>query len=172
MEGASYNYRQAVKYQFLVTCGLLFLSLCVPPLTHAAEGPTAQTAHCFSIKVRLNGQPIEGPTAITLKSRNAEDTVSLAGNCFQVPAAIAQSELVEVSFTVPGNKLHMADIPSDFFIGTWEVELADKKFSKDIAVPKRANASEVCALIVRDGDQTQSLAQPQCRAPLTTQAAK
>ena len=172
MRGAFYKSRQAVKHPFFAMCILPLLSLYVVPVDLSAQGPAAKAAHCFGITVRLNGQSIEGPTTVTLKSRKAEDTVSLAGNCFQVSGAIAESELVEVSFTVPGNKLHMADVPSDFFSGTWEVELADKKFSKDIAVPKRANASEVCAVIIRDGEQTQSIAQPQCRTPLATQAAK
>ncbi|HVP54954.1 MAG TPA: hypothetical protein VMU45_08160 [Candidatus Eisenbacteria bacterium] len=166
MRGKFHNFRQAVKFpQLVIYSPLLFL--CILPATLSAEGPTAKVPHCFAISVRLNGQPIDGPQVVTLKTRKTEDTVSMEQKCFQVPDAIVQSELVEVSFTVPGNNIHMADIPADFFSGAWDVELADKKFAKDVAVPKHVNASEVCAVIFHDGDQTQSLSQPQCRTPLT-----
>jgi len=161
-----HKFRQAVKSPLWVVCRAL-LPLLVLPATLLAEGPTAKVPACFSISVRLNGQSIDGPQVVTLVSRKAENTVSLEQKCFQVSDAILQSELVEVSFTVPGSKIHLAEIPADFFKGTWEVELADKKFSKEVPVPKHFNASEVCALVIHDGDQIQSLAEPRCRTPLT-----
>lgn len=161
-----HKFRQAVKSSLFAVCSSLLLSL-VLPTTLLAEGPTAKVPSCFSISVRLNGQSIDAPQVVTLATRKGENTVSLEQQCFQVSDAILQSELVDVSFTVPGSKIHLAEIPGDFFKGTWEVELADKKFSKEVAVPKHFNASEVCALVVHDGDQTQSLAEPRCRTPLT-----
>lgn len=161
-----HKFRQAVKFLFWAVCSSL-LPLFVLPATLLAEGPTAKVPSCFSISVRLNGQSIDGPQVVTLVTRKTESTVSLEQKCFQVSDAILQSELVEVSFTVPGSKIHLAEIPADFFKGTWEVELADKKFGKDVTVPKHFNASEVCALVVHEGDQTQSLSEPGCRTPLT-----
>lgn len=163
MQEDFYKCRQAVRITQLVLCGLV---LYVLPAKLSAQGVAAKGPHCFAINVHLNGQAIEGPQSVTLKTSKVENTVSLGQNCFQVPAAIVESELLEVSFTLPGNKVHMSDIPTDFLTGLWDVELADKKFAKDVVVPKHANASEVCAIIFHGGDQTQSLAQPQCRTPL------
>jgi len=160
------KFRQAEKFSLFVMRSLL-LPLLVLPATLLAEGPTAKVPSCFSISVRLNGQSIDGPQVVTLVTRKTENTVSLEQKCFQVSDAILQSELVEVSFTVPGSKIHLAEIPGDFLKGTWEVDLADKKFGKDVTVPKHFNVSEVCALVVHDGDQTQSLSEPGCRTSLT-----
>jgi hypothetical protein len=58
----------------------------------------------------------------------------------------------------------MSDIPTEFLNGAWDVDLADKKFAKDVVVPKHASVSEVCAIVFRD--QAQGLSQSQCRTPL------
>ena len=72
-------------------------------------------------------------------------TVSLDDR-FEGPQRHAASELMEISFTLPGNKIHMSDIPTDFFNGSWDVELADKKFGSDVTVPKHANVSAICVV--------------------------
>lgn len=166
MQAGFYKYRtlslrlRAIK--FGISCvGILSIGL-------SAQAATATDPPCFSINVRLNGQPIEGPQSVTLKTHKAEDTVSIDKSCFRVPDPVTQSELVEVSFTVPGSSIHMSDVPSDFLNGSWTLELADKKFPKDIAVPKHANASEICALVVHAGNSDQSFAQPQCRTPIAS----
>jgi hypothetical protein len=130
-----------------------------------AEGPTAQQPRCFAISVRLNGQPIDGPQSVTLKTRKAESNVALDNKCFSLPSAMAESELIDVSFTLPGNQIHMSDVPTDFLHGSWDVDLADKKFGKDVIVPKHASASEVCAVVFLGEVPPQSLAQAQCRTP-------
>jgi hypothetical protein len=166
MQGKFFNLKQPIKFS-LGMCGLL-LCFCVLPVQLPAQGAAAKAPHCIAINVRLNGQAIDGPQAITLKTRKVENTVSLEKTCFKVPDAVVESELIEVSFTVPGNKIHMSDIPTDFLNGMWDVDLADKKFAKDVAVPKHASASEVCAVVVHGGDAEQSMAQSQCRTPLAT----
>ena len=164
MQGQFYKFRPTPNFTQLLMMCTLALSGCIVPATLSAEGPTAKAPHCFVINVRLNGQSIDGPQVVTLKTRKTENTVSLEQKCFQVPEAIVTSELVEVSFTLPGNKIHMSDIPTDFLSGSWDVELADKKFARDVILPKHANASEVCAVVFNE--QAQSLSQLQCRTPL------
>ena len=163
------GFGQAVKFSQFVMCGLALL-LCVHPTRTSAQGVAPKGPHCFAINMHLNGQAIDGPQVVTLKTRKAEDTVSLDEKCFKVPSAMLQSELMEISFTLPGNKIHMSDIPTDFFNGSWDVELADKKFGSDVTVPKHANVSGICAVVIREGAGEQSLSQPQCRTPLTTPA--
>lgn len=166
MQGHLTTLRQALRISHFVKVSLL-LCMAVVCTGLSAQAASANNPHCFGINVRLNGQPIEGPQSVTLKTRKVENTVSLDQKCFKVPDAVVEAELIEVSFTVPGNKIHMSDVPSDFLTGMWDVDLADRKFGKEVAVPKHANASEVCALVVHSGSSDQSLAQPQCRTPVS-----
>ncbi len=162
--------RQQRNFIGAMLCGLGLVlcafSSCASAQTLAAKGP-----QCFAIQVNLNGQPIAGPQAVDLKTRKMQDTVALKNTCFLLPSAMQESELIEVSFTVPGNSIQMSDVPTQFFNGQWVVELADKKFSKDVSVPKHANVSEVCAVAFHGSDTEQTLAQPHCRTPLVTKAA-
>jgi hypothetical protein len=43
----------------------------------SAQSATAQESKCFSIHVRLNGKPVDGPQVITLKTNQNESTASL-----------------------------------------------------------------------------------------------
>jgi len=165
MRGEFYTFQKGshfgriAKFSYLLCLGVLSTGL-------GARAATAADSHCFAINVRLNGQPIEGPQSVTLKTKKTEDTVALEQKCFKVPDAIVESELIEVSFTVPGNRIHMTDVPPDFLNGMWDVDLADKKFGKEVTLPKHANVSEVCAVVVHSGGSDQGMAQPQCRTPL------
>ena len=163
--------RQGLNFTMIMLGGGLGLVLCASPIRASAQTLAAKGPHCFAIQVHLNGQPIDGPRAVDLKTHKMEDTVALKDACFLLPSAMLQSELIEVSFTVPGNSIQVSDVPTQFFNGQWIVELADKKFSKDVPVPKHANVSEVCAVAFRGGDTEQTLAQPHCRTPLATKAA-
>ncbi len=166
MQGKFDQLRRAPKLAQFAMCGVVLL-LGVQPTRLFAQGGAIKAAHCFSIQMHLNGEPMEGPKVVTLKSRKGEDTVPLASTCFPVPSAILQSELLEISFTVPGNKIHMSDMPPDFFNGQWDVRLADKKFSKDVSVPKHGNVNEICAVVIHEGASEQSVAQPQCRTAIS-----
>ena len=148
--------------------GVLVTSMCIVPKNTFAQGDVAVAGgpRCFAIRMHLNGQDLAGPEMVTLKAQNIENTVSLQDKCFQLPSAMLQSELIDLSFTVSGNSIHLSDVPTDFFSGSWDIELADKKFPKDISVPKHANVAEVCALVFH-GEKDQSLSQSQCRKALT-----
>jgi hypothetical protein len=164
------RFLQALKLTTTILCGL-GLVLCAFPNRASAQSLAAKGPQCFAIQVHLNGQPISGPQAVDLKTHKMQDTVVLKDTCFPLPSAMLQSELIEVSFTVPGNSIHMSDVPGDFFSGQWIVELADKKFSKNVSVPKNANVSEVCAIEIRGADTAQTIAEPHCRTPLAAKAA-
>jgi len=154
--------RRALSCSPLAMWGLA-LAVCAYPAGLSAQGAAPKGPHCFAIQVHLNGQPIDGPQSVTLKTRKLENTVPLNAQCFAVPSGMLESELIQISFSVPGNNIRMADIPTDFFSGQWDVELADKRFTKDVVVPKHANVSEMCAVVFRGADTDQSLSQPQCR---------
>lgn len=51
-----------------------------------AQAAISESSHCFSIRVRLNGEPVDGPTTVSIKTRNGVAKVSLDGNCFPIPA--------------------------------------------------------------------------------------
>jgi len=165
MRGKFYTRRQPLQVSRFVKIGVV-LGLGILCLGFSTFDASASDPHCFAINVRLNGQSIEGPQSVTLKTRKVENTVSLEQKCFKVPNAVVESELIEITFTVPGNKIHMTDVPADFFDGMWDVDLADKKCGKEVPVPKHASASEICAVVVHSGNSDQSMAQPQCRTPL------
>lgn len=168
MQRAFDRFRHAMRFSGFAMCALV-LSLCVHPTKMSAQG-AAPKGRCFAINVHLNGQAVDGPKVVTLKTTKAEDTVSLDKTCFQLPSDMLKSELIEISFTLPGSQIHMADVPTDFFSGQWDVQLADKKFGSDVSVPKNANVSGICAVVFHGGDSEQSLSQPQCRTPLTAKA--
>jgi len=149
--------------------GVLVMSSCIAPGSAFAQGGVVGGPRCFSIRMQLNGQVLAGPQAVTLKTKGSEQTVSLQNNCFPFPNAMLHSELLELSFTVPGNNIHMSNVPADFFNGSWEIQLADKKFPKGVFIPKHANVAEVCALTVL-AETEQSLAVPQCRSAVTVTA--
>jgi len=159
-----------LKFTGTMMCAL-GLALCVSPTRAAAQGIAAKGPHCFAIQVHLNGQPISGPRAVDLKTRTLENTVALNDTCFPFPTAMLKSELIQVSFTVPGNSIHMSDVPADVFSGQWDVELADKKFSNDVTVPKHMNVSEMCAVVFRGADTPETLEEPHCRSPLAAKSA-
>ena len=165
-----YRFQQGLKFTAATMCSLV-LALCAFPARASAQGLAANGPHCFAIQVHLNGQPIGGPQAVDLKSHALENTVTLNDTCFPFPSAMLKSELIQVSFTVPGSSIHMSDVPAEFFSGQWDVELADKKFSKDVAVPKHANVSEMCAVVFRGAETPQTLEEPHCRTALAVKAA-
>lgn len=162
--------RGAAKVSEIVLCGFLLL-LCMLPTGLTAQAAAAAGPRCFAIGVHLNGQAIEGPHSVTLKTSKAQETVSLSEKCFKLPIAMLASELIEVSFVVPGSNIHISDIPTDFFNGMWDVQLADKKFASDVNIPKHVNVAGTCAVVFHGGETEQSLSQPQCRTPLSAKAA-
>jgi hypothetical protein len=162
-----HSFRQWLKF---VVCGLV-LALCAFSARASAQGLAAKGPQCFAIQVHLNGQPIGGPQQVDLKAHTLENTVTLKDTCFPFPTVMLKSELIQVSFTVAGNSIHMFDVPAEFFTGQWDVELADKKFSRDVTVPEHTNVNEICAVVFRGGNPPQTLSEPHCRTPLSGKSA-
>jgi hypothetical protein len=147
------------------TCGAV-LFLCIGATGLLAQSATHQEPQCFSIHVHLNGKPLDGPQVITLKTKQTESTVSLEGGCFKVPPALLTEKTVNVLFTVPGNKIDLAAISPSFFISPWDVDLADKKFDRDVSLPKHARIREACAVVFHGGEPESELTQTGCRTPI------
>ncbi len=136
----------------------------------SAQSATAQESKCVSIHVRVNGKAVDGPQVITLKTKQNESTASLDGGCFKVPSALLTEKALDVSFTVPGNKVHLAGIATGFFAGPWDIDLADQKFGSEVSLPKHARAREACAVVFHVGEPETALVQTGCRTPLATTA--
>jgi hypothetical protein len=147
-------------------CGLAFF-LSIGAAGLLAQSTTRQEPQCFSIHVRLNGKPLDGPQVITLKTKENESTVSLEGGCFKVPAALLTEKTLGVLFTVPGNKIDLAAIELAFFALPWDVELEDKKFDRSAGLPKHARIKEACVVVVfHGGEPDREVTQTGCRTPI------
>ena len=133
----------------------------------SAQGATPQESHCFSIHVRLNGKPVDGPKAITLKTKQSESTASLEGGCFSVPLDLLKEKALDVSLQVPGNKVYLSAIATGFFAGPWDIDLADKRFGREVSLPQHARTKEACAVVFHVGEPETAVVQTGCRKPLS-----
>lgn len=147
-------------------CSLWALLLCMAVGAWSAQSATAQESKCFSIHVRLNGKPVDDPQIITLKTKQNESTASLEEGCFNVPPALLTEKALDISFAVPGNRVHLSGIATGFFAGPWDIDLADKKFGSEVSLPKHARAKEACAVVFHVGEPETALVQTGCRRPL------
>ena len=119
---------------------------------------------CFAIHVRLNGKPVVGPQALTFKTKEMEKkSVSAEGGCFKVPPAVLHEKAVDVLFTVPGNKVYLSSILSGFFAGEWDIDLADRRFPRDVVLPKHARTREACAVVFHVGEPETARTLTGCR---------
>jgi hypothetical protein len=142
------------------------LLLCTEAVILSAQTTPSRGPQCFSIHVRLNGALVDGPQVITLKTKQSESTESLEEGCFKVPPALLTEKTLDISFTVPGNKVYLSGIATGFFAGPWDIDLADKKFGSEVSLPKHARAKEACAVIFHVGEPETALVQTGCRRPL------
>jgi hypothetical protein len=145
---------------------VLALLLCMIAAELSVQSATAQESHCFSVHVRLNGKPVDGPQVVTLKTQQGESKASLEEGCFKVPAALLTEKALDISFTVPGNKVYLSGIATGFFAGPWDVDLADKKFADEVSLPKHARAKVACAVVFHVGEPERQIVQTGCRTPL------
>ena len=120
---------------------------------------------CFSIHVRLNGDVVEDPLRVTFKTKNAERSTAQEGGCFRVPPDVLNEQAVDVLFTVPGNKVHISAVAPGFFAGPWDVELEDKRFGKDLVLPKHAQVKDACRVVFHVGEPERAITQTSCRTP-------
>jgi hypothetical protein len=146
-------------------CGFVLL-LCMGASELLAQAAEASETHCVTIHVRLNGRPIDGPQTITLKTKEGENAASLDGNCFRIPPALLKEKTLDVSFTLPGNKVYLSSIPIGFFAGPWDVDLADRRFEPDVSLPKHARVRDVCVVSFHVGEPETGVAMTPCRTPL------
>ena len=126
---------------------------------------TAQESKCFSIHVRLNGKAVDSPQVIALQTKQGENAASLEGGCFKVPSALLTENALDIFFTVPGNRVHLSGIAIGLFAGPWDIDLADKKFGSEVALPKHASAREACAVVFHVGEPETQIVQTGCRTP-------
>ncbi len=153
-----------------ILCSLWALLLCMAVGAWSGQSAPAQESKCFSIHVRLNGKPVDGPQVITLKTKQNENTASLEEGCFKVPPALLTENALDISFAVPGNRVYLSGIATGFFAGPWDIDLADKKFGSEVSLPKHAHAREACAVVFHVGEPETALVQTGCRRPLSDAA--
>lgn len=130
---------------------------------HAQESGNKGRVPCFSIHVRLNGKVVENPLSVTFKTKNAETATVQEGGCFRVPPDVLSEQAVDVLFTVPGNKVHISAVAPGFFAGPWDVELEDRRFSKDLVLPKHARVKDACGVVFHVGEPERAITQTSCR---------
>lgn len=124
-------------------------------------------SNCFVIRIQLNGELIDGPQAITLRNSSTESKLSLENGCFHLPQSLLAEKTLDIYFTVPKNKVYLQRIAAGFFAGTWDIELEDKKFPKDVSYPKHARVKGLCAAIFHKGDEPErEISQTSCRTPM------
>lgn len=140
--------------------------LCVLAARLSGQSAAPQEAPCFRIHLHLNGKPIEGPQAITLETKQRDITVPLEGSCFTLPHAMRGQGKIDISFTIPGNKVHLSAIDEGFFSGSWDIDLEDKRFSNEVVLPKHARVKKACAVIFHVGEPETSMSQAGCRTPV------
>jgi hypothetical protein len=146
-----------------ILCSFWALLFCMAVGAWSAQSATAQESKCFSIHVRLNGKPVDGPQVVTLKTKQHESTASLEEGCFKVPPALLTENALDISFAVPGNRVHLSGIATGFFAGPWDIDLADKKFGSEVSLPKHAHAREACAVVFHVGEPERQIVQTGCR---------
>ena len=150
-----------------ILCGLWMLLFCIDAVVLSAQSTTSQDPNCFNIHVHLNDKLLEDPKVVILRTRENESTVSLEGGCFKVPSAFLKEKELDVLFTVPWSKVHLSAIPIGFFSFSWDVDLQDKKFGREVPLPKHACARETCTVIFHGGEPERQLSQTPCRTPLS-----
>jgi len=131
---------------------------------------TAQSANttepnCFRIRVSLNGNLIDGPDVITLRTKQDDSVVSQERGCFRVPATLLAEHALDVFFIVPGSKIYLTAIATGFFTDSWDIDLEDKKFTRKSGLPKHARSGEACRVVFHGGEPETGLLQTPCRAP-------
>jgi hypothetical protein len=145
--------------------GLWLLFLGANAVTLLAQNTPPRAAECFSIHVRLNGAPLESPEVITLRSKQNDVPVSLEGGCFKVSPALLAEKTLDVDFNLSGNRIYLTSISTGFFHCPWDMDLVDKKFDKEVRLPKHTRAREACVVVFHGGEPETELIQSRCRIP-------
>ena len=83
-----------------------------------------------------------------------------------MPPAVLNEKTVDVIFTMPRNKVYLSTIQTGLLTGPWDVELEDKRFGRDVTLPKHARTKEVCAVIFHVGEPETIRTLTGCRTPI------
>ena len=146
-----------------MTCSVVLL-FCVSAVSLRAQAMNRHREDtCFAIHVRLNGKVVDGPETMTFKTKEHEWGASLDGGCFKVPTEVLTEKNVDVLFTVPGNKVYISTIPIGFLAGPWDIDLADKRFSREVVLPKHIRTRDACAVVFHVGEPETAYAMAPCR---------
>lgn len=140
---------------------MLWLWAGVPLLS--AQATNAE--HCVVIHVRLNGKALDGPQSIAIRTKIGEELLPLTAGCFSVPANTFKEARADMTFELAGNRIHLSAIPTGFFVGSWDIELEDQHFGKDVILPKNARIPEACTVVFHVGDPETRMSQGGCRKP-------
>jgi len=130
-----------------------------------AQSTNTSKPNCFRVRVSLNGNVLDGPDVITLRTKQNESLVSLEGGCFRVPPALLAENALDVVFSVPGNKIYLTAIATGFFTDSWDIDLEDKKFTRKSGLPRHAHSREACQVVFHGGEPERGQLQTPCRAP-------
>jgi len=109
---------------------------------------------------------VDGPKTITIKTRGRKWVESLAGGCFKVSPDVLNEESVDVLFQAARSEVHLSSIMTGFFAGPWEIELEDKRFGRDVVLPKHAQTKQACSVIFHVGEPEKAMTQVPCRTQL------
>ena len=145
-------------------CSLLVVAYAGIPSV-LAQNNARQKTQCLSIRVQLNGKPIDGPQLITLRTKGQESTASLEGGCFQVAPELTSQTIVDILFAVPGNRIYLPAISGSFLTVPWDVELEDKRFGRLKHLPAHARAREACSVVFHGGEPERGVIVTGCRKP-------
>ena len=154
-----------VKERRATICGAVLLAMAFASLARGQVPSWTETGGCFAIEVRLNGQPIAGPQAITLYIAKNETSVVRVGKCFPVPAEVVAAKKVYVSFSLERDFIQFGEVPGWFFGRPWDLDLADRRFGKDVRLPKGARVKQTCVLVVHAGEPERVVTTYPCRWP-------
>jgi hypothetical protein len=144
-------------------CSVMLL-LCVSTVNLQAQATGRHREDlCFAIHVRLNGNVVDGPETVTFKTKEHEWRALLEEGCFKVPSAVLTEKNIDLFFTVPGNKVYVSTIPIGFLAGPWDIDLADKRFSREVVLPKHVRARDACAVVFHVGEPETAYAMAPCR---------
>jgi hypothetical protein len=142
---------------------LLALLFWVQASASLAQSGISRTDRCMAIHVQLNGQPLGSPSEIVVKTKTSSDTISGQG-CFNIPPWIFAQQPADVSFEIAGNRIHLSEISTGFFAGSWDIELEDHSFPSGTVVPKNAHITELCGVVFHVGDPEIGMVQTRCRS--------
>jgi hypothetical protein len=161
-EPKGFQQRQMTRPLIEIVLSTILL-LCANIGNAQETGKNRVSESCFTIHVRINGKSVEGPQTVTLKVRQAETPVSMDKGCFRIPPALISEKTLDVVFTISRNRIELSGIPTGFFTGPWDLDLADRKFDGDVSLPKHARAKEACAVVFHVGEPETAISQTKCR---------